>query len=76
MKVKTLNREDFMRWDMKTVRGLIAEAKACDSDVLRPLWYKGFGYGGSVTKVASYKNGKRVDNANQRKIWESNEDLG
>jgi hypothetical protein len=76
MKAKTLSRDEFFRWDMKKVRALIAEAKSCDGDVLRPLWWKGFGYGGSVTKVASYKNGKRVDNANQRKIWERNEDLG
>lgn len=76
MKAKTLTREDFFRWDMKTVRRLITEAKANDDHVLKPYQYKGHGYGGSVVKVATYKNGKRVDNAAQRRIWESNEDLG
>lgn len=77
MKVKTLTRDEFFRWDMQKVRELIAEAKACDGDVLKPICWTGFGYGsGFVTRIAKYKNGKRVDNANQRKLWENNEDLG
>lgn len=76
MKVKKLTRDEFFKWDMKTVRRLISEAKANDDHVLRPLSWMGQGYGGSVIIVATYKNGKRVDNAAQRKIWSSNEDLG